>query len=106
MPPFLSLSCYITWFAHNLVRLGDAARLFDLFLGSHPIMPIYAAAAILVVSLLACPIQLNLRLAMHDVNGRILQRIRSPCAHLSLLLSGLAISLTHSTLGKLAHTLS
>ena len=53
VPPFFSLSWYITWFAHNLVQLGDAARLFDLFLGSHPIMPIYAAAAILVVSPLA-----------------------------------------------------
>ena len=54
VPPFFSLSWYITWFAHNLVRLGDAARLFDLFLGSHPIMPIYAAAAVLVVSPLTC----------------------------------------------------
>lgn len=50
VPPYFALSWYITWFAHNLAQLQDAARLFDLFLASHPIMPIYAAAAILVVS--------------------------------------------------------
>ena len=77
VPPFFSLSWYITWFAHNLVRLGDAARLFDLFLGSHPIMPIYAAAAVLVVSLSACPVQLNHRPVLHALSEHILQQVRS-----------------------------
>lgn len=45
-----ALSWYMTWFAYNLDQLQDAARLYDLFLASHPIMPIYAAAAIIVVS--------------------------------------------------------
>ncbi len=49
MQAHFALSWYITWFAYNLDQLQDAARLYDLFLASHPIMPIYAAAAILTV---------------------------------------------------------
>lgn len=47
--PFFGLSWYITWFAHNLPQLAQAARLFDLFLASHPLMPLYASAAVLIV---------------------------------------------------------
>lgn len=47
--PFFGLSWVITWFAHNLPQLPQAARLFDLFLASHPLMPLYASAAVLVV---------------------------------------------------------
>ena len=50
VPPFFALSLFITWFAHNLQRLGQAARLFDLFIASHPLMPLYAAVAVLVVT--------------------------------------------------------
>ncbi|CAL5227359.1 g10307 [Coccomyxa viridis] len=50
MQAHFALSWYITWFAYNLDQLQDAARLYDLFLASHPIMPIYAAAAILTAS--------------------------------------------------------
>lgn len=48
--PFFGLSWYITWFAHNLPQLAQAARLFDLFMASHPLMPLYASAAVLVAS--------------------------------------------------------
>ena len=37
-------SWYLTWFAHDVPALGQAARLFDLFLSSHPLMPLYVAA--------------------------------------------------------------
>jgi len=34
----------MTWYAHDVTSLADAARLFDLFLSSHPLMPLYVAA--------------------------------------------------------------
>ncbi len=49
MPPYFALSLYITWFSHNLPGLDEAARLFDLFIASHPLMPIYTAVAVLKV---------------------------------------------------------
>lgn len=39
--PYFALSWYITWFAHNVSGLEAAARLFDLFVASHPLMPLY-----------------------------------------------------------------
>lgn len=39
--PYFALSWYITWFAHNVSGLEPAARLFDLFMASHPLMPLY-----------------------------------------------------------------
>lgn len=40
------LSWLITWFSHSLSEIGMLMRLFDLFLVSHPFMPIYVTAAI------------------------------------------------------------
>ena len=34
----------MTWFAHDVPGLHQIARLFDLFLASHPLMPLYVAA--------------------------------------------------------------
>ena len=34
----------MTWFAHDVPSLAQIARLFDLFLSSHPLMPLYVAA--------------------------------------------------------------
>lgn len=42
--PYFALSWYMTWFAHDVRSLPQAARLFDLFLSSHPLMPLYLAA--------------------------------------------------------------
>ncbi|PRW56252.1 TBC1 domain family member 20 [Chlorella sorokiniana] len=42
--PYFALSWYMTWFAHDVPSLGQIARLFDLFLSSHPLMPLYVAA--------------------------------------------------------------
>lgn len=45
VPCFFSLSWFITWFSHDVHNLPDVARLFDLFLSSHPMMPLYVGAA-------------------------------------------------------------
>ena len=44
-PPIFALAWLITWFAHGVSALPTAARLFDAFLASHPLLPLYAAAA-------------------------------------------------------------
>ncbi|KDD72405.1 hypothetical protein H632_c3390p0, partial [Helicosporidium sp. ATCC 50920] len=45
--PHFALSWVLTWFAHDVRSLPVAARLFDLFLASHPLMPLYLAAVAL-----------------------------------------------------------
>lgn len=42
--PYFALSWHMTWFAHDVVPLDQCARLFDLFISSHPLMPLYVAA--------------------------------------------------------------
>jgi TBC1 domain family member 20 len=42
--PHWALSWYMTWFAHEVQDLSQIARLFDFFIASHPLMPLYAAA--------------------------------------------------------------
>lgn len=44
LAPFFALSWFITWFAHDVSDLREAARLFDLFLATHPLMPLYVGA--------------------------------------------------------------
>ncbi|GAX81941.1 hypothetical protein CEUSTIGMA_g9369.t1 [Chlamydomonas eustigma] len=41
LPAYFSLSWFITWFAHDVKALKVASRLFDFFLASHPLMPLY-----------------------------------------------------------------
>merc|ERR1712216_183019 len=45
MEPFFSLPWVITWFAHDVRDTDMVKRLFDLFLVSHPLMPIYLTVA-------------------------------------------------------------
>ena len=45
----------MTWFAHDVPSLGQIARLFDLFLSSHPLLPLYVAAVAIKVGMLAIP---------------------------------------------------
>lgn len=45
LPPYYALSWFITWFSHDMPGLDAAARLFDLFLAVHPLMPLYVGAA-------------------------------------------------------------
>ncbi len=42
--PYFALSWYITWFAHDIAALPKVSRLFDLFMASHPLMPLYVGA--------------------------------------------------------------
>lgn len=43
---YFSLSWLITWYGHVVQSQEQASRLMDLFLSSHPLMPIYLAAAV------------------------------------------------------------
>lgn len=45
MEPFFALSWVITWFAHDVRETETVKRLFDVFLVSHPMMPIYLTVA-------------------------------------------------------------
>lgn len=44
--PYWALSWYLTWFSHDVKDLDQVARLFDLFISSHPLMPLYLAAVL------------------------------------------------------------
>jgi hypothetical protein len=44
VPPHFALSWAMTWFAHDVPSLRQCARLFDLFISCHPLMPLYVAA--------------------------------------------------------------
>ncbi|XP_059496583.1 TBC1 domain family member 20 [Stegostoma tigrinum] len=41
-----ALSWLITWYGHVLSKFRHTVRLYDFFLASHPLMPVYVAAAI------------------------------------------------------------
>mmetsp|Transcript_23720 Transcript_23720/g.27000 ORF Transcript_23720/g.27000 Transcript_23720/m.27000 type:complete len:843 (+) Transcript_23720:113-2641(+) len=45
MEPFFALSWIITWFSHDIRDTALAKRLFDAFLVSHPLLPLYVAVA-------------------------------------------------------------
>jgi hypothetical protein len=45
--PHWGLSWVLTWFAHDVRCAGAGLRLFDAFLSGHPLLPAYAAAALL-----------------------------------------------------------
>ena len=47
MEPFFALSWVITWFSHDIRDTALVKRLFDVFLVSHPLMPIYLSVAML-----------------------------------------------------------
>ncbi|KAK9686754.1 Rab-GTPase-TBC domain [Popillia japonica] len=43
-----ALPWYLTWFGHSLNQYRDVVRLYDFFLASPPLMPLYVAAALVV----------------------------------------------------------
>jgi len=43
--PFFAISWIITWFSHNIRDTALVKRLFDVFIVSHPLMPIYMSIA-------------------------------------------------------------
>ena len=48
MEPFFCLSWIITWFAHEVRDSALVKRLFDAFLVSHPLLPLYVSIAMVV----------------------------------------------------------
>jgi len=47
MEPFFCLSWIITWFSHDVRDTALVKRLFDLFMASHALMPIYLSVAMI-----------------------------------------------------------
>eukprot|EP01104_Vermistella_antarctica_P007289 TRINITY_DN1805_c0_g1_i1.p1 TRINITY_DN1805_c0_g1~~TRINITY_DN1805_c0_g1_i1.p1 ORF type:complete len:453 (+),score=77.61 TRINITY_DN1805_c0_g1_i1:229-1587(+) len=47
--PYFALSWVITWFSHDLANFDHVCRLFDLFLASHPMMPLYFSASLVLM---------------------------------------------------------
>jgi hypothetical protein len=45
MEPFFALSWIITWFSHDVRDTDLTKRLFDFFISSHPLMPVYVSVA-------------------------------------------------------------
>jgi len=45
MEPFFALSWIITWFSHDVRDTALVKRLFDFFIVSHPLMPVYMSIA-------------------------------------------------------------
>ena len=54
---FFSLSWLITWFGHVARRADEVYRLFDFFLASHPLMPIYLSGAVSSLTILTVMLQ-------------------------------------------------
>lgn len=44
--PHYALPWLLTWYAHSVPALGAVQRLYDAFLMGHPLLPLYAAAAL------------------------------------------------------------
>ncbi|KAJ1975102.1 GTPase-activating protein gyp8, partial [Dimargaris verticillata] len=47
LPPYFATSWLLTWFSHSLNDLTAISRLFDFFLSSNPLMPVYFVAALI-----------------------------------------------------------
>jgi hypothetical protein len=47
MEPFFALPWVITWFSHDIRDTALAKRLFDAFIVSHPLFPLYLSAAMI-----------------------------------------------------------
>ncbi|KAK9861427.1 hypothetical protein WJX84_012159 [Apatococcus fuscideae] len=71
-PPYFALSWLITWFAHNVPALDQITRLFDLFVASHPLMPLYVAVIAMRASrikLLKCDLDAaEMHRALHNLS--------------------------------------
>ena len=79
MPPYFALGWFITWFSHSVQQLDQISRLFDLFMASHPLMPLYVVAQVMMVSLrlFAYTLPVCSSCATHPAtSGRCRQRCR------------------------------
>ena len=80
--PYFALPWILTWFSHSLQDIDTVSRLFDLFLVSHPLLPLYMAGAV------STPRGRSLRavLALSFTGARC---GNTPCmVHLALLMAG------------------
>ena len=64
--PHYALPWLITWFAHSLDAFAVVQRLFDAFLLAHPLLPLYASAALLTLPGPAAALHACLRAAPGD----------------------------------------
>lgn len=46
LEPFFATSWLITWFAHDIKNIDEIARIYDVFLCSHPLFSYYVCAAV------------------------------------------------------------
>ncbi|PRP79899.1 hypothetical protein PROFUN_12388 [Planoprotostelium fungivorum] len=46
--PYFAISWILTWFSHGFDNLKDISRLFDVFIASHPLMPLYVSCQIII----------------------------------------------------------
>ena len=73
MPPYFALGWFITWFSHSVQQLDQISRLFDLFMASHPLMPLYVVAQVMMVSFQWFP-------SRFCMSAQVVQRILPPRA--------------------------
>ena len=73
MEPFFCLSWIITWFSHDIRDTALCKRLFDVFLVSHPLFPLYVSIAMVV----------------HPINRRLVLETEPDFAVLHQMLRGL-----------------
>ena len=72
--PHYALPWLLTWFAHSLTAFELVQRLFDVFLLGHPLLPLYASAALLTLPGPAAAIQGVLRSSPGD-EGALFQAL-------------------------------
>jgi len=46
-PPYFAVSWVLTWFSHDVENIKAVKRLFDLFICSNPLMPVYVSTALI-----------------------------------------------------------
>jgi len=47
LQPYFALPWVLTWMAHDVESLPKVARIFDFFIASHSLMPLYFTAAVI-----------------------------------------------------------
>lgn len=71
MQPFFALSWVITWFSHEVRDTETVKRLYDVFIVSHPLMPIYLS-----VAMVLHPVNRQIVLASEHDFGTVHQALR------------------------------
>lgn len=72
--PMFSLSWVLTWLSHNIHSFDKLCRVFDFCLASHPLAPVYIAAAIIFIekeSIMKCTDMPEIHQYFHDLVSHI-----------------------------------